>query len=266
MPELSRGIFGGRVDETETIGIDELARRCGTTVRTIREYQTLGLLPAPGKAGRVATYDARHVGRLETIGRLQARGYSLAAIGDLLSAWQAGSTLPSVLGLPTDAVGALDEMPVLVMTEELARDLPALFGTGAATRAAEDAGLVGADHDGRRAVRSPALVQLVADIVASGRSLDEALTIVAAIHRASEGIADAAVAVLLRGADGPPLADPDAAIAMLRRARSLLAQGVATMAIAHIGDRLSRMASEGRDDVAAVIELLRIGAVRDASR
>jgi DNA-binding transcriptional MerR regulator len=253
------------VSPTETIGIDELARRCATTVRTIREYQTLGLLPPPGKTGRVATYDGDHVARLDTIARLQARGYSLAAIRDLLAAWQAGASLPTVLGIAGGAVGALDEMPVVVDAGELDRELPAVFGSKKAARTAEAAGLASPTRDGRRVVRSPALVQLVAETVGAGLAVDDALALVRAINDACEQIAEAAVAALVRDAGAAPPPDPEATLAMLRRARGLLAQGVATMAISHIGDHLNEAAAGGRVDVAEIVDRLRIGAVRDTS-
>ena len=155
-------------DVPPVLGIDELARRCETTVRTIREYQTLGLLPAPQKVGRSATYDDAHVVRLRTIARLQDRGYSLAAIGDLLQAWETGHTLPAVLGVTAAEATTVDEMPTIVDIAELARDMPAVFGTAAKVRNAVKAGLIDRDRDGACVVRSPAMLQLVADAVDAG--------------------------------------------------------------------------------------------------
>src|SRR5216683_6657212 len=77
--------------------VDELAQRAHLPVRTIREYQTMRLLPAPRRQGRIGVYSQAHLERLATIGRLQRRGYSLAAIKDLLQAGDAGG-LAAVLG------------------------------------------------------------------------------------------------------------------------------------------------------------------------
>ena len=41
--------------------MEELAERSGATVRTIRYYQSEGLLPAPGRQGREARYGAAHL-------------------------------------------------------------------------------------------------------------------------------------------------------------------------------------------------------------
>jgi DNA-binding transcriptional MerR regulator len=57
------------------------------------------VLPPPQLAGRTGQYDDGHRLRLDTILRLQRRGYSLAAIGDLVAAWEGGGTLGDVLGL-----------------------------------------------------------------------------------------------------------------------------------------------------------------------
>jgi DNA-binding transcriptional MerR regulator len=81
------------------VTIDELARRTGLTSRTIRAHQTAGLLPPPRRRGRTAYYRDQHAERLAAITRLQARGWSRAAIREALAAWDAGRGLDQVLGL-----------------------------------------------------------------------------------------------------------------------------------------------------------------------
>src|SRR4051794_20303536 len=81
------------------LDIDELARRAGTSVRTVRMYQERGLLPAPERRGRRATYGEEHLIRLRLVQRLTERGYSLAAVKDLTAAWDARHGLGHVLGL-----------------------------------------------------------------------------------------------------------------------------------------------------------------------
>jgi len=82
------------------MNVDELARATRTTTRNVRALQTKGVLPGPALSGRTGEYGAEHLVRLEAILRLQARGFSLAAIRELLAAWEAGATLEDVLGLP----------------------------------------------------------------------------------------------------------------------------------------------------------------------
>jgi len=48
--------------------VDQLAARAGLPVRTIREYQTTGLLPGPERRGRVGIYGPTHLARLALIG------------------------------------------------------------------------------------------------------------------------------------------------------------------------------------------------------
>lgn len=79
--------------------IDELSRRTAITSRSIRAYQTAGLLPPPRLEGRVGHYHEGHARRLVTIDRLKRRGFSLAAIRELLAAWEAGRSLGELMGL-----------------------------------------------------------------------------------------------------------------------------------------------------------------------
>jgi DNA-binding transcriptional MerR regulator len=64
--------------------VDELAAATGMPSRTIRFYQSAGVLPRPARRGRLALYAERHVERLRLIGELQGRGLSLRAVRDLL--------------------------------------------------------------------------------------------------------------------------------------------------------------------------------------
>jgi DNA-binding transcriptional MerR regulator len=86
--------------------VDDLARAAGTTTRQVRALQTRGLLPRPHLVGRTGFYDARHLDRLRAILRLQADGFSLAALETLFGAWDADRSLSEVLGLrrPPDGV------------------------------------------------------------------------------------------------------------------------------------------------------------------
>ncbi|MER6467145.1 MerR family transcriptional regulator [Streptomyces collinus] len=100
--------------------IEDLAHRTGTTVRTIRAYQDKGLLPRPERQGRANLYSDVHVTRLQQIGHLLDRGYTLASIRELLDAWDTGRGLGGVLGLVTEVEGPwTDEEPVRVTRAEL---------------------------------------------------------------------------------------------------------------------------------------------------
>jgi DNA-binding transcriptional MerR regulator len=80
--------------------IDDLAAAAGLPSRTIRFYQTKGLLPRPEMQGRVAHYGPAHVERLRRIAQLQDRGLKIKAIRDLLGRVEKGETqLDAWLGI-----------------------------------------------------------------------------------------------------------------------------------------------------------------------
>ena len=71
---------------TDPWRIDDLAHRAGVTVDTVRYYQREGLMPEGQRSGRVKLYGPAHLERLDRIRDLQGRGFSLAAIRNLIGA------------------------------------------------------------------------------------------------------------------------------------------------------------------------------------
>jgi DNA-binding transcriptional MerR regulator len=72
--------------ESGSLTVNELAERVNMTVRNLREWQTLGLLPHPEVRGRTGYYEPSVVGRIEGIQKLQAEGFPLDLIRRLLEA------------------------------------------------------------------------------------------------------------------------------------------------------------------------------------
>jgi DNA-binding transcriptional MerR regulator len=105
--------------------VDELAQAAQTTVRNVRAYQDQGLLPPPERRGRLGIYSAEHLARLQLIGQLLERGYSIASIRELFEAWAQGRDLAHVLGLEQaiQGPGQPEQAAVLPFSE-----LQALFG------------------------------------------------------------------------------------------------------------------------------------------
>jgi len=64
--------------------VDELAARAGTSVDTVRFYQTRNLLPPPSRHGRLAWYSDEHLTRLRRIRELKDSGFTLESIRRLL--------------------------------------------------------------------------------------------------------------------------------------------------------------------------------------
>lgn len=69
----------------EQLTIVELAERTGISVRTIRFYAGMDLIPPPQVRGRLGLYDERHVARLELVRDLQGLGFTLSAIEGYLA-------------------------------------------------------------------------------------------------------------------------------------------------------------------------------------
>ena len=145
--------------------IAELAERSGVSVRNIRFYHQAGVLPRPRMHGRVGWYGPEHLERLAFVRRLQGRGYSLAAIADMVVA-----QVPEGLAHPDG---------VHVTREELTAMVPALAGRpdlvdGDLVRL----GVLRPTDEGRDAgfeVVQPSLLRAGVALVARGVPVEEAL-------------------------------------------------------------------------------------------
>lgn len=108
----------------EEMTIDELARTAGVVVSTVRLYQNRRLLPPPERRGRVGWYGPGHLRRLRFIAQLQERGFSLAAIRELLDGLDQGASLGTLLGLGDAPSTWVPEPPRRMALSELAEHLP----------------------------------------------------------------------------------------------------------------------------------------------
>jgi DNA-binding transcriptional MerR regulator len=247
---VSRGVEADATDATPDptleLTIDELARRADLPVRTIREYQTMGLLPPPRRRGRVGIYGASHLKWLGLIARLQERGYSLAGIRDLLSAWRDGSELGEVLGLGPDQLVHIDEPGVPATADQLGRLLPDLVPDRLDDLLA--AGVIEACGPDRYCIPSPSLLQLTADALASGYRAGRILDLLGVIGRAADTVADATAAAI---AERPAGLDTSRLLAFATRGRGLRAHGTGRLTIHRLGRRL------GIADEATASETLR---------
>jgi len=107
--------------DEETLSLQELAERSALPVRTIRWYQSEGLLPKPGKRGRDAVYRAEHLERLALIAELRDRGLTLVAIRDLVSRERPAATVAEWLGVDATLTAPWsDDRPRVVDRDELA--------------------------------------------------------------------------------------------------------------------------------------------------
>lgn len=226
--------------------VDELARRAELPVRTIRQYQTMGLLHPPRRQGRIGLYDPSHLRRLHLIGRLQERGYSLAGIADLLSAWRNGADITDILGLEPDQLVHVDEPGVPATADTLSSILPALvpgrFEELLATGVVEHCG------PDRYCIPSPSLLQLAVDTLEAGLEPDMVLQLLGDIRQAADIVTDSVLQTLT----ALPADVPDAAIEQLAgKGRGLLAHGVGRLTLHRLGQRLGIDDDTPADDVSA---------------
>ena len=72
--------------QTHCMRVAQIARLTGTTVRTVRYYHRLGLLPVPAERGGWRDYELSHAARLSRIRWLTRAGIPLETIARVLDA------------------------------------------------------------------------------------------------------------------------------------------------------------------------------------
>lgn len=222
--------------------IDELAREAGTRTSTVRMYQTRGLLPPPEIRGRVGYYSAAHLARLQVIDRLQARGYSLAAIKELLENWSRGATLSAI-------IDAGPELTTLGEPAELSMaDFAALFPSGevdpAVVQRAAALGLVAFDRE-RGTVRAPsrAFVEIGRELAAHNIPPDRALREFEALATDAHRIAERFMALFDEYVAGDTPERTKALDATVQRFRTMAAAAVQELMLQAIDQAVAKRAS-----------------------
>jgi len=151
--------------------IDDLASVSKVPSRTIRFYQSKGVLPKPVIRGRVAYYGPAHLDRLELIASLQDRGLRIEAIRELMSRIDKGELdIGEWLGLDAQLQQPwANDTPRTVTEEEL-------YGLAGRRRVGLLNDLVRGGFVERRGkvlfVPSPALVSIVARLEAAGVDIE----------------------------------------------------------------------------------------------
>ena len=81
----------GRTTDSIAFYIGEAARRAGVTVKAIRYYERIGLIPEAGRnMGRFRVFPEETVERIEFIKRAQALGFTLEEIAEILAVYDQG--------------------------------------------------------------------------------------------------------------------------------------------------------------------------------
>lgn len=94
----------------------QLADLSGVPARTIRYYQSLGVLPKAGRAGKEAVYTDEHLDRLRDIVAMQGRGLRLDAIREVFAAEPTGTDWRTLFG-PSQPIP--NEQAVLLSDDQL---------------------------------------------------------------------------------------------------------------------------------------------------
>ncbi|MFJ9905009.1 MerR family transcriptional regulator [Streptomyces sp. NPDC101152] len=171
--------------------MEELARRAGITVRTLRFYRERKLIPPPRREGRIAWYDDHHLARLRTIAALLERGHTLAGIAELAEALDHGRDMADVLGVtPTE------EEPVRLTPEELAARFEGQV-TPENLAAALDLGYLGTDGDEIVHI-SRRLLDVSSALVREGIPLAEVLAAGARVREHVDELAEMFADLVLR--------------------------------------------------------------------
>ena len=163
------------VESSGEYRIEELARLAGTTTRNIRVYRDRGLLHPPLRVGRIALFNDTHLTRLRLITSMLDRGYNIAHVHEMLSAWEQGKDLGDMLGLESAIAGSWATERPERMSEVEARRLvddddafERMLGNGVLKRDPDDADRV--------TVVRPKLIEVFNEIreygVATGKLVD----------------------------------------------------------------------------------------------
>ncbi|HEY8527009.1 MAG TPA: MerR family transcriptional regulator [Acidimicrobiales bacterium] len=242
-------------ETTDGLTVDQVARLTGTTVRTIRWYQSEGLLPAPRRAGRTARYDADHVQRLEAIRDLQAHGLTLVAIRRLLE--RAPDTAANALAFVQAAVSpaSKDEVEVIDAAEGAARLGAA--PTPALAAHLESLGVIRVLPDGRWELPAPALFRAAEELAEFDFPLEQQVEIVHHLRAHTEEMARILVDFFVehfwpgREDDPEAWAEMTAALGRLRPLATTSVVALLDTALARAAERATERQLGHRADPAA---------------
>lgn len=92
------------------MNISQLARKAGLTAKTIRYYESIGLIPAAARTGSgYRMYGERDVTLLRFVARSRSLGFSVEDVGQLLALWHDDTrTSAEVRALAEQQVAAID--------------------------------------------------------------------------------------------------------------------------------------------------------------
>lgn len=173
----------------ESFPIEELARRTGMTVRTLRAYQSRKLLPSPEVRARMGYYSARHVARVELVKDLQAEGFKLDTIARMLD--NTGESDAEILQFSRTVKSLFGESePQIVNLEDLRERFPNSDNEPELINRAEKLGLLRKLDDNTYEELAPRVLTAGQDAMTSLHvDAKRALKLVEQLRRHAEGVA-----------------------------------------------------------------------------
>jgi DNA-binding transcriptional MerR regulator len=173
----------------ESFPIEELARRTGMTVRTLRAYQSRKLLPAPEVRSRMGYYSARHVSRVELVKDLQAEGFKLDTIVRMLD--NTGDSDAEILQFSRTVKSLFGETePQIVDVAELAERFPSPGHEAELLSRAEKLGLLRKLDDDRYEELAPRVLHAGQEAMSSlNVDARRAMKLVEQLRRHADGVA-----------------------------------------------------------------------------
>ena len=173
----------------ESFPIEELARRTGMTVRTLRAYQSRKLLPAPEVRSRMGYYSARHVARVELVKDLQAEGFKLDTIARMLD--NTGDSDAEILQFSRTVKSLFGENePQVVGLEDLRERFPDADQEAELIAKAEKLGLIRKLDENTYEELAPRVLTAGQDAMTSlNVDARRALKLVEQLRRHAEGVA-----------------------------------------------------------------------------
>ena len=204
--------------ESGELTIDRLAQLAGMTVRNVRAHQSNGLLPPPVLRGRTGVYGGEHLDRLRLIRDMQAAGFNLRAIGQILEAMPAG-VAADVLGFERSLRTAwIEEAHDVVSVADLLARFPGAESLADLVGDEPDA-MITPREDGRLEIHSPTLLRAAETLWRLGIPLAAARQVQQQLASHAESIAGAYVRLFLEEIWQPFVAagQPDAEWPRIRR-------------------------------------------------
>src|SRR3954447_2576122 len=173
----------------DSFPIEELARRTGMTVRTLRAYQSRKLLPAPEVRARMGYYSGRHVSRVELVKDLQAEGFKLDTIARMLD--NTGDSDAEILQFSRTVKSLFGESePQIVNLEDLRERFPNSENEVELVNRAEKLGLLRKLDDNTYEELAPRVLSAGQDAMSSlNVDARRALKLVEQLRRHAEGVA-----------------------------------------------------------------------------